>query len=155
MKNCEHTYDFAKALFNIIVDRSDSKVELFDSWDPVGKQICEENEEDYFLDPEHLQENSFNHIDYNERDSSTFRLYWKYIPQFRVLDKADFVKTRVFVTPAIIGTTLIFAFYMMIMFFNDNRLSVEEIAGVAICVILVFIISAIFYGIYRFTLKKV
>lgn len=215
VEDCEHTYDFAKALFNTIVDRSDSKVEVFDSWDPVRKQIAEENGEAYTFDPEYLEENGFERIDYNERNSSAFRLYWQYMPQFRVLDKADFVKTtavflmlfifisivcfaavfviaftrsmtiaitgkrvyddlrhlgasnkylyhtvrsqlkRVFFTPAIIGTTIIFAFYMMIMFFNDNRLSVEEIAGIAACIVLVFIISTIFYGIYRFTLKKV
>lgn len=215
VEDCEHTYAFAKALFNTIVDRSDSKVETFDSWDPVKKQIAKENGKDYFLDPEHLEENGLEHIDYDERDSSAFRLYWQYMPQFRVLDKADFVKTtavflmlfifisivcfaavfviaftrsmtiaitekrvyddlrhlgasnkylyqtirsqlkRVFFTPAIIGTTIIFAFYMMIMFFNDNRLSIEEIAGAAACTVLIFIISIIFYGIYRFTLKKV
>lgn len=215
VEDCEQTYDFAKTLFNTIVDHSDSKVEIFDSWDPVRKQISEENGKDYFLDPEHLQENGLERIDYNERDSSAFRLYWQYMPQFRVLDKADFVKTmavflmlfifisivcfaavfviaftrsmtiaitekriyndlrhlgasnqylyqiirsqlkRVFVTPAIIGTAIIFAFYIMIMFFNDNRLSVQEIIGVVACAVLVFIISVVFYGIYRFTLRKV
>ena len=32
-------------------------------------------------------------MDYSQRDSSDFRLYWQYMPRFRVLDKADFVRT--------------------------------------------------------------
>lgn len=215
VKDCDQTYDFAKALFNDIVDHSDDKVEVFDSWDPVEKYLTEEQGKAYWADPEYLTENGFEQIDYTERDSSTFRLFWQYMPRFRVLDKADFVKTlavylmvfifaaivcfaavfviaytrsmtiamtghqvyddlrhlgasnaylhqtirsqlkRVFCTPAVIGTCIIYAFYTMIMFFNDNRLSAGKLAGMAACLLLIAVISALFYGFYRMTLKKV
>lgn len=93
VENDGETYDFAKALFNEIVDRSGPEVEIYDSWDPVvrARDIAEKGR--YFLDNAHLDENGFERIDYTKRDSSSFRLYWQYMPQFRVLDKADFVKT--------------------------------------------------------------
>lgn len=215
VEDCDQTYDFAKALFYDIVDHSDSKVEVYDAWDPVQKQLSEANGEPYWADPEYLEENGFEQIGYDARDSSNFRLFWKYMPRFRVLDKADFVKTmavylmvfifvaivcfaavfviaytrsitiaingqqlyddlrhlgasndylyqtirsqmkRVFCTPAIIGTCIIYAFYAMIMFFNDNKLSVSELAGMAACLLLIAVISVIFYGVYRMTLRKV
>lgn len=215
VENCEQTYDFAKALFHEIVNCSDSKVEVYDAWDPVQKQLSEEKGEIYWADPEYLTLYGFEQIDYDMSDSTTFRLYWKYMPMFRVLDKADFVKTtavfmmvfvfvaivcfaavfviaytrsmtiaingrqlyddlrhlgasntylyrtvrsqmkRVFCTPAIIGTCIIYAFYIMIMFFNDNRLSGSELIGMAVCLLLIGAVSGMFYGVYRLTLKKV
>lgn len=215
VEDCDQTYDFAKALFYDIVDHSDSKVEVYDAWDPVQKQLSEENGESYWVDPEYLEEYGFEQIGYDARDSSNFRLFWKYMPRFRVLDKADFVKTmavylmvfifvaivcfaavfviaytrsmtiaingqqlyddlrhlgasnaylyrtvrsqmkRVFCTPAIIGTCMIYAFYAMIMFFNDNRISASELGGLAACFLLIVVISAIYYGVYRVTLKRV
>ena len=212
---CEETYDFAKALFYEIVDRSGPEVEQYDSWDPVirAREIREEGS--YFLDREHLTEHGFEIIDYEQRDSSNFRMRWQYMPQFRVLDKADFVKTtavfltlfifiaivcfaavvviaftrcmtialtnrrvyddlrhlgapgeylrrsvrsqvkRVFLVPAVTGTTLIYAFYAMIMYFNDNRLTETEIAGMLVCLGVIAAASALLYGVYRLTLKKV
>ena len=153
--------------------------------------------------------------DYDRRDSSEFRLYWKYMPQFRVLDKADFVRTtavflmlfifiavvcfaavyviaftrcmtialnnrqvyedmaklgaskkylfrsvrrqtaKVFSVPSVTGTALIYAFYAMIMYFNDSRLSLTEIAGMGVCLLVVSGVSVITWLIYRLTLKKV
>ena len=46
-----------------------------------------------FLDRENCAEYGFTVIDYAQRDSSAFRLSWQYMPQFRILDKMDFVKT--------------------------------------------------------------
>ena len=43
----------------------------------------------------------------------------------------------------------------MIMKFNDNRLTTQELAGMAVCLALVAAVSAIFYGVYRFTLRSV
>ena len=43
--------------------------------------------------PENLAKYELSPIDYDQRDSSDFRLYWKYMPQFRVLDQNDFVRT--------------------------------------------------------------
>ncbi|MCD8356523.1 MAG: ABC transporter permease [Clostridia bacterium] len=207
VENCEETYNFAKALFNCIVDASGPEVEVYDGWDPVERDIALETEGSYFLD-------SYK-VSYDQRNSSEFRLYWQYMPQFRVLDKADFVKTtavflilfifiaiicfaavfviaftrcmtialtnkqvyddmrklgasraylyasvrrqvsRVFFVPALTGTGLIYAFYAMIMYFNDNRFTAQELAGMAVCLILVVAVSALLYAVYRFTLRRV
>jgi len=62
---------------------------------------------------------------------------------------------RVFLVPAVTGTTLIYAFYAMIMYFNDNRLVKTEVAGLAVCLGLIAVVSLLLYGVYRVTLKKV
>ena len=209
VKDCGKTYDFARALFDRIVDASGPEVEVFDAWDPVQREIEIARSGSYFLNSGEYA------VSYDQRDSSEFRLYWQYMPQFRVLDKADFVRTtavflilfifiaiicfaavfviaftrcmtialtnrrvyddmrklgapnaylyasvrgqvsRVFLVPALTGTGLIYAFYAMIMYFNDNRLTLQELAGMAVCLALVAAVSAIFYGVYRFTLRSV
>lgn len=93
VENCEDTYYFAKALFYEIVDRSGEEVEVYDAWDPVIRQRNIAEEGYYFLDPEYLAQSGFTTIDYGQRDSSEFRNYWAYMPQFRVLDQNDFVRT--------------------------------------------------------------
>lgn len=209
VKDCEKTYDFARALFDRIVDTSGSEVEVFDAWDPVRRDIEIAQSGSYFLDSEEYG------VSYDQRDSSEFRLYWQYMPQFRVLDKADFVRTmavylilflfiaiicfaavfviaftrcmtialtsrqvyddmrklgapnaylyaavrgqvsRVFLVPALTGTGLIYGFYAMIMYFNDNRLTLQELAGMAVCLAVVAAVSALLYGVYRFTIRRV
>lgn len=208
VENDEQTYDFAKALFNEIVDHSGKEVAVYDSFDPILKQVHEELYGYYFLDEQEPP-------NYDNRNSSDFRMYWQYMPQFRVLDKADFIKTtavflmlfifisiicfvaviviaftrcitiaisnkkvyddlrhlgasnnylnncarsqvkKVFLVPIITGTSLIYIFYSMIMFFNDNRLTFYEIAGLLVCLVLIAIISFVLYLIYRLTLRKV
>lgn len=215
VEDCADTYEFAKALFHEIVDRSGPEVEQYDAWDPVRKQIAEDSGEAYVFDRAHLADYGFAPIDYAQRDSFAFRSTWQYMPQFRVLDKADFVKTtavfltlfilialicfaaviviaftrcmtialisrrvyddlrhlgapnaylyrsvrsqvkRVFFVPAVTGTALIYAFYAMIMYFNDNRITDTELAGMIACLGVIAAVSVLLYGIYRLTLKKV
>lgn len=215
VEDCADTYDFAKALFYEIVDRSGPEVEQYDAWDPVRKQIAEDNGEAYVFDRVHLADYGFSPIDYAQRDSSAFRMSWQYMPQFRVLDRADFVKTtavfltlfifialicfsaviviaftrcmtialtnrrvyddlrhlgapraylyrsvrsqvkRVFLVPAVTGTALIYAFYAMIMYFNDDRITDTEIAGMIACLGVIAAVSVLLYGVYRVTLQKV
>lgn len=215
VENDQETYDFAKALFYEIVDRSGPEVALYDSFDPIARKIELAETGEYFLDPETCEKYGFPSIDYGQRDSSNFRLYWQYMPQFRVLDKADFVKTtavflmlflfiaivcfsaviviaftrcltiaitnrrvyddlrrlgspreylfhsarsqvrRVFLVPMVTGTALIYAFYTMIMYFNDNRLTTGEEAGLGICLLLIAAVSAVLYGVYRLTRRSV
>ena len=62
---------------------------------------------------------------------------------------------RVFLVPAMTGTVLIYAFYAMIMYFNDNRLTETEIAGMLVCLGLIAVVSVLLYGVYRATLGKV
>ncbi len=217
VENCEETYDFAKALFNEIVDRSTMEVAQYDSWDPVVRDRDIAKEGFYFLDPEHLEEQGFTEIDYAKRDSSSFRLGWQYMPEFRVLDKADFVKTaavflilfvfiavvcfaavfviaytrcltialtnrkvyddlrhlgasnaylrrsvrgqvkRVFLVPALAGTGLIYAFYVMVMYFNGSPpgITYSEAAGLMTTLAVIAAVSALMYGVYRLTLAQV
>lgn len=201
------SYDFAKALFNRIVDGSGPEVAVLDAWDPVNRewQIAEEGS--YWYDD--------NPLSYDQRNSSEFRMFWKYMPRFQVLDKADFVKTtavfillfvfiaivcfaavfviaytrcmtialnnrrvyedlgklgasraylyasvrgqvsRVFTVPAITGTSVIYAFYAMIMYANDGRLSMSEIYGMGACLLLILGVSLLLYAVYRLTLRRV
>ena len=210
----ENSYDFAKALFYDITDHSDQNVELFRSWDPVVKQIDDNEKGFYFLDPEHIEDHGFERIDYNERDSSAFRLNWEYMPKFRILDKQDFLKTfavyfmlfifiaivcfaavfviaftrtmtivlsgrliyedlrrlgasdpylyhtvrdqakRVFLTPAVVGTSAIYCFFAMILYFNDQSFSTSELTALWICALVAVPVSLLYYGIYRVTLRK-
>ena len=93
VENCGETYDFAKALFYEIVDRSGPEVEQFDAYDQVEEILASQAGEPYFYARENLKGEGYEVIDYDLRDSSNFRLFWKYMPQFRVLDQADFIKT--------------------------------------------------------------
>ena len=212
----EASYPFADALFNEIVDRSGPEIEVFDAWDPVirEQEIAEKGSYDYDSE-EYLAANSLAVIDYDQRDTSDFRNYWLYMPQFRVLDQNDFVTTmavflvlfifialicfaaviviaftrcmtialtnarvyddlrhlgapdrylfrsvkgqvsKVFLVPAIVGTAVIAAFYLMIMYFNDNRFTPGEFAGMAACAAVIAVLSAVLYGVYRITRRSV
>nr|WP_325232271.1 ABC transporter permease [uncultured Oscillibacter sp.] len=217
VENCAETYEFSKALFNEIVDRSTIDVAQFSGWDPVVRDQYLAEEGVYFLDRENCAEAGFTVIDYAQRDSSAFRLSWQYMPQFRVMDKADFVKTmavflilfvfvavvcfsavfviaytrcmtialtnrkvyddlrhlgasnaylrrsvrgqvkRVFLVPALTGTALIYAFYVMIMYFNGSPLGItsSETAGLLVALVVIAAVSALMYGVYRLTLAQV
>lgn len=212
----DDSYPFAKALFNEIVDRSGPEVEVFDAWDPVQRErkIAEKGSYNYD-NPTFLAENDLSVIDYENRDSTEFRSYWLYMPQFRVLDRNDFVTTmavflmlfifialicftavmvisftrcmtialtnarvyedlrhlgaprsylfrsvkgqvsKVYLVPAMVGTTVICAFYAMIMYCNDNRFTPGELAGMGTCAVVIAALSLVLYGVYRFTRKRV
>lgn len=216
VENVADTYDFAKGLFYTIIDRSGPEAEVFSAWDPVSKINSEQKGEPYLFDNENLAANGFEPIEYSQKESSSFRMDWKYMPKFRVLDKADFVKnmavflmlfifiaivcfaaviviaytrsltigmtsaqmygdlrhlgatnrylentvkgqiSKVFFVPIATGTTVIYAFYMMIMYFNDGGIfSQTEVAGLVNCLLLIGLSSVALYGVYRFTLRKV
>ena len=210
------SYPFADALFHEIVSRSGSEVEVFDAWDPVSRQLQIAEKGSYnYDDREYLKANGMTVIDYNQCDTSDFRNYWLYMPQFRVLDQNDFVTTmavflmlfifialicfaavvvivftrcmtlaftnarvyddlrhlgasnaylfqtvrgqvsRVFLVPAVVGTAVISAFYGMILYFNDNRFTPGEFAGMGTCAAVILVLSAVLYGVYRFTRRRV
>ena len=220
VENCADTYPFAKQLFYEIVDRSGPEVEVFDAWDPVRRDIDIQEKGYYFYDPqqfEGLDGTSIERIDYDEPDSTNFRMYWQYMPKFRVLDRADFVKTtavflmlfifisivcmtaviviaytrcmtialinrqvyddlrhlgasraylrhsvrgqvkRVFFVPIAVGTAGILGLYLMILYFNGSPhgYTPNEIAGIAVCLVLIAVCSLMLYCIYRKTLKSV
>ena len=76
------------------MDRSGPEIEVFDAWDPVAREleIAETGSYDYDS-RDYLAANGLGVIDYDDRDSSEFRNYWLYMPQFRILDQNDFVTT--------------------------------------------------------------
>ena len=210
------SYPFADALFHEIVSRSGPEAEVFDAWDPVSRQLQIAEKGSYnYDDPEYLKANGLTVIDYDQCDTSDFRNYWLYMPQFRVLDQNDFVTTmavflmlfifialicfaavvvigftrcmtlaltnarvyddlrhlgasnaylfqtvrgqvsRVFLVPAVVGTAVISAFYGMILYFNDNRFTPGEFAGMSTCAAVILVLSAVLYGVYRFTRRRV
>ena len=63
--------------------------------------------------------------------------------------------SKVFLVPAIVGTAVISAFYLMIMYFNDNRFTPGEFAGMAACAAVIAALSAVLYGVYRLTRRSV
>ena len=62
--------------------------------------------------------------------------------------------SQVFTVPAITGTGAIYAFYAMIMYANDGRLSPGEVAGMGACLLVILAISLLMYAVYRLTLKR-
>ena len=213
--DADASYPFAKALFNEIVDRSGDEVLQLDAYDLVAKTLAEEAGEPYDFDRENLTALGFPTMEREDRDSTEFRNYWLYMPQFRVLDQNDFVTTmavflmlfifialicfaaviviaftrcmtialtnrrvyddlrhlgapnaylfrsvkgqvsKVFLVPAIVGTAIISAFYVMIMYFNDNRFTPGEIAGMGTCAAVIVLLSLVLYRVYQFTRKCV
>ena len=211
----DSSYPFAKALFNKIVDRSGDEVMQLDAYDLAAKMLAEAAGESYDFDRENIAAYGFPVMQRENRDSTEFRNYWLYMPQFRVLDQNDFVTTmavflmlfifislicfaaviviaftrcmtialtnthvyddlrhlgapkpylfrsvkgqvsKVFLVPAIVGTLIIAAFYTMIMYFNDNRFTSGELAGMGACAVVVAALSLLLYGVYRFTRKRV
>ena len=209
------SYPFAKALFDEIVDRSGDEIMQMDAYDLVAATLAEEAGEAYFLGRENAAACDFPMMKREDRDSTEFRNYWLYMPQFRVLDQNDFVTTmavflmlfvfialicfaaviviaftrcmtiallnrrvyddlrhlgapnaclfrsvqgqvsRVFLVPAVVGTAVIFAFYTMILYFNDDRFTPGEFAGMAACAVVLVGLSLVLYGVYRFTRRSV
>jgi len=210
VENVKDTYYFAKRLYNAIIDHSGPECEIPEYYDRVGKIVADEAGETYWGDTSDMTT-----ISYAERESSNFKMFWEYVPQFRVLDRTDFVATlavflmlfifiaiicfaavlvigytrcltialnnrqvyddlkhlgatpnylyrsirgqitKVYGVPAVVGTSMIFVLYTMIMFFNDNRLTQSEISGLLNCLLLIAALSALLWCFYRFTLHKV
>ncbi len=63
---------------------------------------------------------------------------------------------RVFLAPLVIGTLLITGFYILILMGNggDGMITAAERTGFLYCLILVSVMSAAFYALYRATVKK-
>lgn len=63
---------------------------------------------------------------------------------------------RVFLAPLVIGTLLILSFYTLILLGNggDGVIDAAERTGFATCLMVVAVMSVIFYGLYRVTVKK-
>ncbi len=64
---------------------------------------------------------------------------------------------RVFFVPIAVGTAGILGLYLMILYFNGSPhgYTPNEIAGIAVCLVLIAVCSLMLYCIYRKTLKSV
>lgn len=65
--------------------------------------------------------------------------------------------SRIFFVPILTGTLLIFAFYLFILAANggDGHIVFTEWLGIFACILVICIISALLYKLYRITIKKV
>lgn len=105
----DSTYNFANLLFKEIINHSDENALQYTSWDPVEKITIESRGETYDRDMEIYMGRGNDYIRYEESDSMDFKIYWKYMPKFRIMDTNDFLKnTSVF--------TMTFAFIAIICF---------------------------------------
>lgn len=213
--NVDGSYPFAKALFNELVECSGDEVLRLDAYDLVAETLAEKAGKRYEFDRANVAAYGFPVLEREDCDSTEFRNYWLYMPQFRVLERNDFFTTmavflmlfifialicfaavvvisftrcmtiaitsahvyndlrrlgapksylfrsvkgqasKVFLVPALVGTTIICAFYIMILYFNDDRFTPGEVAGMGTCAVVIAVLSLALYGVYRFTRKCV
>lgn len=203
------SYAFAQDFFHTLVSSFGPECEKILYYDRVKKIAANEAGEVYWGDTEQMTQ-----IDYDNCDSSDFRLYWTYMPKIRILDQNDFLRnmavylmmflfisiictlatliigyTRcmtiilnnryvfddlrrlgaapaflkrevqsqasiVFRIPTIIGMSTMYLLYIMIMFGNDGKLVIGEIAGLGACLCILLLIAAVYYAVYRYTVQK-
>lgn len=82
------SYAFASALFYRLVDCYEPQYAVPSYYDRVAKICANERGETYWGDTGDMTKLSF-----DTPDSTEFRGYWTYMPQMRMLDKNDFVRT--------------------------------------------------------------
>ena len=208
VQNVENTYDFAKKLYKEIIGHSDASCEIPSYYDRIAKMQSEAKGESYWADDQPIY--------YKDYESSEFKQYWRYQPQFRIMDKKELLTTyavffmvflfiaiicyvavfiiiytrnitlamnnkemyedlrrlgasnqylyeciksqvgKVFKAPVIIGTLLISALYIMIIYMNDGGFfSQGELVGLASCGTIEIMMSMGIYLFYRYNLRKV
>ena len=125
--DAEASYPFAKALFQEIIACSGPEVEVADYYDLVGAALAQERGEPYAYDPQQAAARGLSVIDYDDSDSSEFRAYWLYMPQFRVLDQNDFATTMaVFLMLFIFIALVCFAAVIVIAFTRSMTLALTN-----------------------------
>ena len=80
-------YDFARQLYLNFVHSFDASCEVIEAYDRVQKYADEQNGEVYWGDTDEMDK-----ISYDQPDSTSFRMYWSYMPKIRILDQNDFLK---------------------------------------------------------------
>lgn len=81
-------YAFADELFHTFVKSFGPECELPSYYDRVSKIDANERGEVYWGDTDQMTQISF-----SNPESSDFRLYWMYMPKFRILDMNDFMNS--------------------------------------------------------------
>jgi hypothetical protein len=56
--------------------------------------------------------------------------------------------------PCIVGMTAMYLLYAMLMFGNDGQLTMGELSGLGVCLVILFMMAGIFYAVYRITVRK-
>ena len=64
--------------------------------------------------------------------------------------------SRVFRTPILVGTVLVYAFYTLMMYGNGDPAGINALegAGMLACLAVVGVVSVLLYLVYRLTLRK-
>ncbi|MDO4554735.1 MAG: ABC transporter permease, partial [Lachnospiraceae bacterium] len=121
------SYNFANDLFHWIVASADEKMSVISSFDRITKQIYLSRGEEYFADSKNAEKYGITLIDYSKPDSSEFRLNWMYMPQFRILDQADFTTNMaVFLLLFIFVSILCFSAVFVILFTRSMTLAITN-----------------------------
>lgn len=82
----EDSYEFSKTLYHTYVSAMEAANMELNAYDPVYYAGAREAGID-------LSENEpYMSISYDEQDTSAFRIYWDYYPQFRIMNEMDFLK---------------------------------------------------------------
>lgn len=126
--NANHdSYAFAKSLFHEIVTRANEEMAIISSYDRITRELYHSRGEEYFADPENAEKYDIPVIDFTQPDSSAFRQNWMYMPQFRILDQADFTTNMaVFLLLFIFVAILCFAAVGVILFTRSMTLAITN-----------------------------
>ncbi len=82
------SYEFARDLWYRFVSSFDKSCEISVHYDRVDKVMADEAGEEYWADSDPFME-----VSYEEKESSSFKMNWRYQPKFRILDINDFLVT--------------------------------------------------------------
>lgn len=207
------SYPFASRLYHMLIDSFDKDCLTSVYYNRIKElSDCSENAGSGTGDSQELLKNDMSGL---STDAADFRLYWAYMPKFRILSANDFMQTfsvflmtflficiicltaamviaytrcqtiainnryvfddlkrlgaspaflrkevrlqcgNVFKIPVITGMSAMSLLYGMILFANDGRFSRSEILGFLLCMAVIAVIAALFFGIYVHTLRIV
>ncbi len=204
------SYPFAQKLQNAIIDGCTEASAMYENYDRVDKLNINATGQDYRgdVDPE-LR------VSYEDRETSQFNIYWRYIPRFAILEQNTLVRnlsvqlmlflfmslicfcavgviaytrcltiamnnrqvytdlrrlgakraylvasvrgqlSKVFAVPIAIGSLGILAFNCLLLLMNDGQMAAGEWTTLGVDLGVLVLGSALLWGIYRFTYKKV
>ena len=112
VERVEDTYDFAKHLYKEIINHSDASCEIPSYYDRISKSECEKRGEKYWADEEGIH--------YEEYETSEFKQYWRYQPQFRIMDKKELLTTYAVFFMVFLFITIICYVAMLIIIYTRN-----------------------------------
>lgn len=209
--NGEDNYQFAAQLYHTIIASFDKDCLTSVYYNRIEEMNAKlkGTETEYFGS---LEQNDMSNL---SPDTSDFRLYWAYMPKFRILTVNDFMQTfsvflmtflficiicltaamvigytrcqtialnnryvfddlkklgaspsflmkelrqqcqNVFRIPVIIGMSAMSFLYGLILFANDGKFTMTEIQGFTLCLGIILILAALFYGVYTHTIHRI